>query len=119
MATSGTVIEQRPYSCKVLITGDGTPGTLSYGASIQPNLAAGPLRTAMDRLYGKNNLDDLNLGNPSGNVIRTRLAYDDFSASVSIPTAFNIHWTASALSMQAAAGSSMLLEIRFQHSDDR
>lgn len=123
MPATFSVVDATPHSCTIAISGDnGAAGTFPYvagmGDDIRRHLVPGPLAAELDRLFAASQLDAINVAGANSGVVRTRIV-DDTTVPQATPALYTIQWTGTELSVQATASSVLLVEVRFQHSEDR
>ena len=105
-----------PYSVSYFLAGaDGAVGTHTT-AQLLADMRAGPLRETIRALDG--HLDTLNVGGANHGRVQIR-PVTAIAGNCTVPIAYNVHWTASALSIQTTALADFNFEIRLAHSSDR
>lgn len=105
-----------PYSMSYFLAGtDGAVGTHST-AQLLADMSAGPLRETIRALDG--HLDTLNVGGVNHGKVQIRQV-TAIAGNCTVPASYDVHWTASALSIQTTPAAEFNFEIRLAHSSDR
>ena len=123
MAAIVTALKATPHSLVLSIAGnDGAANALAWAGTggIKDLVVPGPLATLLKQLATATvpALDTLNLDGANSGKVRARIV-TGVSTNPTMPTAQNIHWTTTGLSLQVAAGDTTYVEFRLQHSLDR
>lgn len=107
-----------PYSAVYLLSGDNDT-TVRAGTDILGDLVQGPLYDEIKKKLAASALDHLNLDGVDTGRVRIRFV-TGINIGIAFPlSGFNIHWTATGLSVTMSRGETCFVEIRFMHGDVR
>jgi len=116
MATNLAIKKATPYSLAYEMFGDN--GAADPAVNVVPNCVPGPLKALLTKLQAAGKLDSLNLDGANSGKVRIRNA-EGIAGGQTGPGTRELVWQPTLLSIQAAAASTSLIEIRFEHSTER
>jgi hypothetical protein len=119
MATATLTRKQRtPYSL-VYEMGGGDGALTNFDGSVFINdLANGPLKALLRKLYVASKMDTLNLDGANSKYVRIRHV-EGIAATQTTAATRTVVWTTTGLHITATAASTSEIEIRLAHSVER
>ena len=118
--TTFSFIKSTPCSVVYNIAAGVGAGTIDFDPAMKANMVAGPLKTELARRNGS--LNQLNLDLDSSRVRIYYVTGIDSAQVVPAGSQIIVAWTTTGLSAtipNGEVGQSLLIEIRFEHSEKR